>query len=126
MAWLVDNWQVLVGLAGSLLGTGGLLALLRYRHIEEPQAESELRAKEAENYQRMLETQAKQGTLIGELSAKLDDEREKRRELEDRLDELENKLAIKDRTISIFSRGVAKLHKQIRDLGHEPVWSYEG
>lgn len=126
MAWLVDNWQVLIGVAGSLLGTGGLLAYLRFRRIEVPDANASRRKTDQEAYEQLLQNLSEQGTQIARLYGELDEERKKRRALEDRVDEMENQLIIRDKTITIYRKGVAKLHKQIRDLGHEPAWAFEG
>ena len=126
MDWLANNWEWIVALVGSLLGGGGLLAWMRFRQVEAPLGEADLRAKEAKNYEQLLRNLADQGTQIANLSGKLDEEREKRRALEDRVDDLENKLVIRDRTIEGYHKGAHRLIKQIRKLGHEPVWTPEG
>lgn len=126
LALLFENWQAVVGLVGLLFGGGGLLAYLRFRRIEVPQAETAQRKEEQDAYKKLLENMAEQGTQIARLSGELDEERKKRRALEDRVDDLESKLAVRDRTIEIYQKGVIRLHKQIRKLGAEPIWSFEG
>lgn len=125
MDWLIQNWQFVVALLGVLMGGGGLLAWFRFRKLEAPLGEADLRAKEAKNYEQLLRNLADQGTQIANLSGKLDEERDKRRLLEDRVDHLENKLVIRDRTIEVYHKGAIRLIKQVRKLGDEPVWTPE-
>jgi uncharacterized protein involved in exopolysaccharide biosynthesis len=126
MDWLTLNWEFVIALMGIVLGSGGLLAWLRFRKVEAPLSEADLRSKEAKNYEQLLRNLADQGTQIANLSGKLDEEREKRRLLEDRVDELEGKLTIKDRQIEMYHKGYVRLAKQVRRLGEEPIWSPEG
>jgi hypothetical protein len=123
--WLAINWQELLAFVGVLMGGGGLLAWWRFGRVERPLSEADLRHKEAANYEQLLRNLADQGTQIANLSGKLDEERDKRRSLEDRVDDLEGKLTIRDRTIEMYHKGYVRLAKQVRRLGEEPIWSPE-